>query len=258
VTLENIELYHERLERQRINEEIAVSREIQRMLLPHEIPQGNNFEISAINLPSKEVGGDYYDFVTLDERRIGISIGDISGKGIPGAILMSNLQAAFRAAALSHLSSAEVMERVNNQIARSTSPEKFATFLYGILNTKKLQFSYTNAGHNYPIWRKKNGDTRYLLNTGLVVGVQKDFVYQENKIKLDRGDVLVFYTDGITEAFNAQHDEFSEKHLLSIISNSSFTSAEELRNDIYEEVVDFTKGVGQYDDITLIVLHVFG
>jgi len=258
VALENIELYKDRLEKQRIDEEISVAREIQRMLLPHEIPQGRNFEISAMNIPSKEVGGDYYDFVTLDDHLIGIAIGDISGKGIPGALLMSNLQATLRAAAFGNISPVQVTGRINRQITCTTSAEKFATFFYGIFNTKNLVFKYTNAGHNYPILKRKNGDCFYLTKADLIVGVQEDFVYTEHKIRLASGDVLVFYTDGITEAINSQQHEFSEQHLLDVVSAFFSTSAEELRNHIYEEVLDFSKDQGQYDDITLIVLQVLG
>ena len=258
ITLENVQLYKERYEQQRLAEELSVAREIQRMLLPHEVPQGNNFEISAINIFSKEVGGDYYDFEKIDDRRIGIAIGDISGKGIPGAILMSNLQATFRAIAFQNLSPAEVMARVNNQIAVTTSAEKFATFFYGIFDSKKLHFTYTNAGHNYPILRKKTGECRYLLKSGLVIGVQKNQIYNETKVKLEPGDVLVLYTDGITEALNPEQDEFSEQQLLTVISEYPFSSAENLRNQIYDKLLDFTKGNSQYDDITLVVLQVQG
>jgi len=256
IALENIELYEQKLEKQIIEEEISVSREIQRMLLPHDIPQGRNFELSAINLSSKAVGGDYYDFIKIDEQHLGLAIGDISGKGIPGAILMSNLQATLRAVAAFNLSPSNAVFRVNNQITATTSTEKFATFLYGIFNSQKLTFNYTNAGHNYPILRRSFGDCQYLADSDLIIGIQKDFSYRENTLKLQQDDVLVFYTDGITEAMNAKKDEFSEQQLLDIIRHSNCSSAEELRNHILEKLLDFTQGINQYDDITLIVLRV--
>ncbi|MBN2012084.1 SpoIIE family protein phosphatase [candidate division KSB1 bacterium] len=256
--LENIELYEEKLEKQRIQEEISVAREIQRMLLPHSIPAGNSFEISALNIPSKEVGGDYYDFVELNEHHIGIAIGDISGKGVPGALLMSNLQATLRAAAYGHESSAEVTRLINRQITRTTSTEKFATFFYGIFDSSKHTFTYTNAGHNYPIIRKKDGTCKYLMSADLIIGVQEEYAYREHTIKLDHGDVLVLYTDGITEAINSQRDEFSDQHLIDTICCHEMYSAEELRNHIYDEVLHFTGEESQYDDITLIVLRVLG
>ena len=256
ITVENIALYDEKLEKQRIDKEISVAREIQRMLLPHEIPQGRNYNISAINISSTRVGGDYYDFVQLNDHLLGIAIADISGKGIPGALLMSNLQATLRAVTNGNISPAKVTAKINNQITQTTSPEKFATFLYGIFDTKKLIFKYTNAGHNYPILRKIDGECSYLTQADLIIGVSENYKYNENKIQLKTGDTLVFYTDGITEAIDSQQDEFSEQHLLDIVAAYEASSAENLRNYIYEEVLDFTKGQSQYDDITLIVLQV--
>lgn len=258
IALENIELYKEKLEKQLIDEEISVSSEIQRMLLPHSIPQGRNFEISAINLSSKEVGGDYYDFIEIDSRLVGIAIGDISGKGIPGAILMSNLQATFRAIATFSNSPAEVMGRINNQITSTTSTEKFATFLYGIFDNDALTFTYANAGHNFPILRKYTGETTFLKDSNLIIGIVKDTEYSDTQIHLEPGDILVFYTDGITEAINLKNDEFGEQHLIDVVQNTLINSAEELRNQIYENVQQFTAGRNQYDDMTLIVLRVMG
>ncbi|MBN1155572.1 SpoIIE family protein phosphatase [candidate division KSB1 bacterium] len=255
IALENSELHEQKLEKQRIEEELALSSEIQRMLLPHSIPQGTLFEISALNVPSKEVGGDYYDFIMIDDHRLGIAIGDISGKGIPGALLMSNLQATFRSIAANSTNTSDVTSKINNQISKSTSAEKFATFFYGILDFKKYTFTYTNAGHNYPIHRQSDITCSYLTQSGLVIGVLPDYDYEEKRIKIRRGDFLVLYTDGITEAINIQRDEFSERHLLDIVCKSHANSAEELRNQIYEELIDFTHGINQYDDITLLVVQ---
>ncbi len=256
IALENIDLYEEKLIKQRMEEEISVAREIQQLLLPSKIPQGKNFEISAMNIPSKEVGGDYYDFVEIDERCIGLAIGDVAGKGIPGAILMSNLQAAFRASAWQHRNPVKVMSQINNQIVRTTSPEKYATFFYGIFDAKKLSFAFTNAGHNYPIIKRKNGDHCFLSTGGLIIGVQSDYKYQSTVIKLDHGDTVVFYTDGITEALNLNVEEFGEQQLINIILSYPFRTAEELRDRIYEEMMQFTEGTAQYDDLTLIVLRI--
>lgn len=256
IALENIDLYRAKLDKQHIEKEILVAREIQKMLLPYQIPKGKNFEISAMNIPSKEVGGDYYDFIQLDDHHIGLAIGDISGKGIPGAMLMSNLQATLRASVWQFHEPAEVMKKINNQIANTTSSEKFATFFYGILDSKKLTFTFTNAGHNYPVIKKQNGQYCHLTEGGLVIGVKPDFEYNQTKLKLSHGDTLVFYTDGITEALNPQVEEFGEQKLLDIIVNYPYHSAEALRNHIYEEMIKFTQGESQYDDLTLIVLQI--
>ncbi len=256
IAIENIVLYQEKLEKQQIEKEISLAREIQKMLLPDHIPQGKGYEISALNIPSTEVGGDYYDFIQLDERHVGIAIGDISGKGIPGAILMSNLQATLRSAAWQSLDSATVMKIINHQISRTTSPEKFATFFYGVLDTELRQFTYTNAGHNYPIYKKQSGQFCYLTEGGLIIGVRSDFEYRQTCLPLESGDWLVFYTDGITEAMNPAGDPFGENQLLDIILTHEYQTAEELRNTIYEKLVAFTQGQSQYDDVTLIVLQI--
>ena len=256
IAIENIELYGEKLIKQRIEEEISVAREIQQMLLPNSLPTGKQFEISAMNISSKEVGGDYYDFVQFDERRIGIAIGDIAGKGIPGAILMSNLQAAFRASAWQHRDPVQVMEKINNQIVRTTSADKYATFFYGIFDTHKLTFTFTNAGHNFPIIKRETGDHCFLSGGGLIIGVQSDFKYESTTVKLKPGDTIVFYTDGITEALNLDVEEFGEQKLINIVLNFPFRTAEELRDHIYEEMMQFTQGTSQYDDLTLIVLRI--
>ena len=256
VALENAELMKEKLEKQRIDEEISVTREIQKMLLPHEIPVGENFELSAINLPSRIVGGDYYDFCVIQDRYVGIAIGDISGKGIPGAILMSNLQASFRAVSEHNLSSAATTAKINSLISRTTSSEKFATFFYGILDTKLLSFNYTNAGHNYPIILKANGECQFIQGSDLIVGVHPEYAYNESTLQLNPGDFLVFYTDGITEALNPSEVEFSEGKLLEYICKSNVITAEDMRDSVYNEVIDFTQGKAQHDDITLIVLKI--
>ncbi|OQX88746.1 hypothetical protein B6D60_01260 [candidate division KSB1 bacterium 4484_87] len=256
IALENIELYKEKIAKQRIEEEISLAQEIQQMLLPSHVPQGKNFEISAMNIPSKEVGGDYYDFIELDERRIGIAIGDIAGKGIPGALLMSNLQAALRASAWQYQKPELVINKINNQLAHTTSAEKYATFFYGIFDTQKLTFTFSNAGHNYPIIKTQDGSHCFLSEGGLVIGVQPNFPYQSSQVKLSPGDTIVFYTDGITEAINVDVEEFGERKLIDIILQNPFHTAEELRNLIYEEMVRFTRGTPQYDDLTLIVLRV--
>ncbi len=256
IALENIELYKEKIAKQRIEEEISLAREIQQMLLPNHVPQGKNFEISAMNIPSKEVGGDYYDFIELDDQHIGIAIGDIAGKGIPGALLMSNLQAALRASAWQYRKPELVMNKINNQLAHTTSAEKYATFFYGIFDTKKLTFTFSNAGHNYPIIKMRDGAHCFLSEGGLVIGVQPDFPYKSSQVKLSPGDTIVFYTDGITEAMNVNVEEFGEKKLIDIILHNPFHTAEELRNLIYEEMIRFTRGTPQYDDLTLIVLRI--
>ncbi|MCK5737672.1 SpoIIE family protein phosphatase, partial [bacterium] len=256
IALENTQLYQERLEKQRMDEELTVAGEIQRMLLPQKFPTGKRFDISAINIPSKEVGGDYFDFIELADDKIGIAIGDIAGKGIPGALLMSNLQASFRAAAQLTSQPAKVMEMVNAQITRSTSPEKYATFLYGIFDGATDTFTFANAGHNFPVLVRRGEPARMLKQSDLIIGINATVSYQNHQTDIQPGDFLVVYTDGITEALNVQNEEFGEERFLSIMGERNWDNPRELRDFIYESVHAYTSGASQYDDITLVVFQV--
>jgi len=257
IALENARLYQETLEKQRMEEELKVARDIQQNLLPKDTFHDPDFELSGFNLPSKEVGGDYYDYITLENGTIGIAIGDISGKGIPAAILMSNLQAALRVSARGFSSSRRVMAQVNRQIVETTSPEKFATFFYGVYHPKRGWFEYTNAGHNFPVVRHKNGDLTLLKKGGLVIGVKKDFEYHSEKLRLKSGDTMLFYTDGVTEAMNSSGEEFGEDRLFTALLNEKTVSPKELIEGILTHVSAFTGGCMQNDDLTMVVLQVY-
>lgn len=256
IAIENSKLYQEKLEKQRIERDISLAREIQRMLLPQLFPKDVFYEISAINIPSKEVGGDYYDFIRPETSKIGIAIGDIAGKGIPASLLMSNLQAAFRASASQISDPALVMSQVNSQITRTTSPEKYATFFYGIFDESNYIFTYANAGHNFPILRLLSGECRFLRESGLVIGIDEHTHYEPHQLQLQSGELLVFYTDGITEALSSDEREFGEERLLRIIQQYNWITTEQLRNKIYDSVIDFAKGTFQYDDLTLVIFQV--
>lgn len=256
IGIENAQLYKAGLEKQRIEEDIRLAQEIQRNLLPKVAPKGTHFELACCNYPSTEVSGDYYDFLSLKEKELGIVIADISGKGIPAAILMSNLQAIFRLAALHARSPSYAMKIINNQLVHATTLEKFATLFYGILNQKTLVFQYTNAGHHFPILRRTNGRIEYLKTGGLLLGFLKDATYRSAKIHLYPGDVIVFYTDGVTETQNSDHEEFGEKRLLEILSSCASESAEGILNSILKGVTQFARKETFLDDLTLMVLKI--
>lgn len=256
IALENARLYRESLEKQRMEEELDLAKEIQNHLLPSHRPYDERFELAGYNLPSKEVGGDYYDFIPLDDQCLGIAIGDISGKGIPAAILMSNLQAALRISAARVSSTKDVIRQVNSHITRTTTAEKFATFFYGVLNCRDLTLEYTNAGHNYPILHRKGKDHALLREGGIIIGVMEGASYESRMIRLNSGDSLILYTDGITEALDSADEEFGENRLLEAINRSSHQSAQYMLDHILESVIDFTHGYLQSDDLTLVVLKI--
>jgi len=256
IALENAVLYRESLEKQKIEEELELARDIQTNLLPKTPPSSKIFELAGHNIPSKEVGGDYYDFFLLKENSVGIAIGDISGKGVPAALLMSNLQAALRITALEFSEPHKVLSKVNSHITKTTSAEKFATFFYGIFDPETLIFRYTNAGHNYPVLIKKTGEIELLKQGGMIIGVIEDAEYQSANIKLEKGDSLILYTDGVTEAMNPLKDEFGEERLTEILRHSPDLSAPGIINKILEEVSAFTNGNYFSDDLTLVVLKI--
>jgi sigma-B regulation protein RsbU (phosphoserine phosphatase) len=256
LTLENFRLNRIAQAQQTVEDELAVAREIQRMLLPRQNPTGKTFSLAALNIPSKEVGGDYHDFICLNGHQLGIAIGDISGKGIPGSILMSNLQASFRAAARSDSDPAQVMALVNHQMARTTGPEKYATFLYAVYDEELRTLRYCNAGHNYPVWKKRNGECELIKKGDPVIGIDESITYSEHLLQLSSGDMIIFYTDGITESLNAASAEYGENRLYQVISQNWQKGAAGLRDSIYEAVYAFAGGTSQYDDITLIVLSI--
>ena len=256
ISLENIQLYQEKLEKQRIEEEMKVAREIQQSLLTRELPRGPNFELYALNIPSREIGGDYFDVIRLEENRIGIAIGDVSGKGIPGAILMANLQAAFRAYALRYASPRVVVSQVNDHLAYTTSAEKYVTFFYGILECKKRKFTFTNAGHNYPLLCRKD-QVYEIQDSNLIVGVKPGMTYHQKTIKLQPGDLLLFYTDGVTEAFNHANETFFGEHeLKQFLKSHAHLHIEQLPSLIYEKVRCFTNKETLEDDLTIILLRI--
>ncbi|NQT27832.1 SpoIIE family protein phosphatase [candidate division KSB1 bacterium] len=256
VAIENGKLVSENLIKQRMEEDLRLAREIQRNLLPSVYPFGERFELVGYNLPSKEVGGDYYDFVSLPDNRLGIAIGDISGKGIPAALLMSNLQAALRVSASLAKTSKDVIHQVNQQISQTTAPEKFATFFYGILDQKSLGLEYTNAGHNYPIHVRKGGECTLLKKGGLVIGIYPDTQYETGRISMTPGDALIMYTDGLTESLNPEEDEYGEERLLKLLEKINHLSAQQILDLILEEVVQFTQGQLYADDLTMVILKI--
>jgi sigma-B regulation protein RsbU (phosphoserine phosphatase) len=256
IALENARLTQEMLEKQRIQEELDLAREIQINLLPKKYPTNAAFELMGYNLPSKEVGGDYYDFIDLPDNRIGIAIGDIAGKGIPAALLMANLQAALRISAVRGESTCEVMQQVNVHISQTTAPEKFATFFYSVLDPVRLSMEYTNGGHNFPILCRRDGSYQFLKEGGIIVGVMEGALYQSARVQLQPGDLLIMYTDGITEALNPHEELYGEQRLLESIQSCCRQPAQIVMEKILDNVVGFTKGHLQSDDLTLVILKV--
>ncbi|WP_240894706.1 GAF domain-containing SpoIIE family protein phosphatase [Fodinibius halophilus] len=251
-------LLEERIEKERIEEELNIAKSIQQGLLPDPIPSSDKLEIAAKNISSYQVGGDYFDILKVPSGELLFAIGDVTGKGIPAALLMANLQAMLHVLLPIDISLSKASAQINDIIHQNTPSNKFITFFWGIFNPDNREFRFVNAGHNPPIWLKKGKEeSEELQEGGLILGAMPTMApYEEQTIQLSEKDVLVFYTDGVTEAMNEDEtEEFGEERLLNCIKENRFQSAAEIQEGIIEEVERFSHDV-QYDDITLIVLKV--
>jgi serine phosphatase RsbU (regulator of sigma subunit) len=257
IALNNAHLYQESLEKQRLDEELALARQIQLGLLPKAYPRREFFELCAFTQPARQVGGDYYDFLETEEGRLGIVIADATGKGIPAAMLMSLVHASLRAEIRNRLCPSRVIANVNQLIFSSTSSEKFATVFYGELDPPKRKLIYCNAGHNYPVVIHQDGGIEFLDTGGLILGAFDDAVYEKGEVPLQRNDIIFFYSDGLTENFNDKDEEFGEKRLLDLLLKNRSLGPEALRDRIIEEANNFTGGIPPYDDFTIVVLKIY-
>jgi sigma-B regulation protein RsbU (phosphoserine phosphatase) len=256
ISLENRRLFIEALEKQKLEEELDLAREIQRNLLPQSIPVYKNFEIAAMNLSSKQVGGDYYDVIAIDENSCYIAIADVSGKGVPAALLMANIQAFLQVICRQNIPIAEATGLINDLISQNTSDGRFITFFWGIFNDISKEINYVNAGHNPPLLIR-DGKIIKLGVGGIILGVMKTvFPYKSEIVKLRTGDVLILFTDGISEAMNKQDEEFSDKILEELALSIANENSNEILNKIKNEVQKFTAGTLQSDDMTMVVVKV--
>lgn len=256
ISLENARLFEETLEKQRMEEELNIAHEIQRGLLPKNFPELDQFELTGINVPSRQVGGDYYDCIKIDETHYGIAIADVSGKGVPAALLMANVQASLHALVGTHVSIQEMCYKINNLTHQNTAPDKFITFFYGILDTENQTFSFCNAGHNPPYLYKNGQKFQLLEDGGLLLGMLPNCTYQTGVVTLKKKDWLVMYTDGVNEAINDADEEFDTWRLENVIEKNKTNSAQEMLNAILAEIKEFVKHVPQSDDITLVIIKV--
>jgi serine phosphatase RsbU (regulator of sigma subunit) len=257
IAINNARLYQESLEKQRLEEELALARQIQVGLLPKVCPKGELFEFSAFTQPARQVGGDYYDFLISEEGRVGVAIADATGKGIPAAMLISLVHASLRAEVKNRLCPSRVMANINQLIFSSTSSERFATMFYGELDPASRKLIYCNAGHNYPVVIHQDGRAEFLDTGGLLLGAFQEALYERGEVLLQRNDTVFFYSDGLTENFNDKDEEFGDKRLLDLLLRNRFLDPEGLKEKVIEEATNFTGGVPPYDDFTIVVLKIY-
>ncbi len=254
ISLENKRLFKEELEKQKMEEELELAKDIQRNLLPGSFPEFNNIDIAAVNISSKQVGGDYYDVISVDNNKYVVAIADVSGKGVPAALLMANIQAFLKTICRQQIGISEATGLINDLLCENITDGKFITFFWTIVDDENKIIKYVNAGHNPPLLIR-DGEIKKLELGGMILGVMKtDYAYKSEEIKLQPGDTLIMFTDGITEAMDKARNEYSDERLEQLAVKLYKKSAQEILDAIRDDVESFTKGATQSDDITLLVL----
>lgn len=252
-SLHNIELLKEVVEKRVMEEELNIARSIQLSLLPSKAPKLDAYEIAAMSVSSKHVGGDYYDFLHR-EPHLAIAVADVAGKGVPASLLMAWLQASLRSNMDLMQSPADLVSRLNRMMCDSVSDDRFATLFYGCLDMNDHELSFTNAGHVFPCMVRSGGEIEILGYSGLILGIKPDYSYETRSIVFSIGDALVITSDGVTEASNEEEDYYGEERLRSLLSSCRGATALELRDSIVEDVKRFSGGKGARDDLTILVL----
>jgi sigma-B regulation protein RsbU (phosphoserine phosphatase) len=254
IIIEKVMLHDSLIEKQRLETQLEVARQVQLELLPARDPQLEGFDISAYNFPTEEVSGDYYDWVRIYDDQIGIVIADVSGKGVPAALLMAFLRASLRAA--THIGYAPhiSMSKVNYLLWESIERNQFVTAFYGILDATNRTIAYSNAGHNPPFLMEADGTAHFEERGGVPLGMFRDTRYYEFFATIEPGQVLVLYTDGATEAMNPARDEYGRDRLVEAVRQSRHLSAREMIDFIHHDVLNWTEGLGATDDVTFFIV----
>lgn len=247
------EKYRRDLERKEF--EIETARRIQQGFLPESTPRLDGFELGAFSLPALEVGGDFYDFIPIDRDKWGLVIADVSGKGFPAALFMALSRMCVRANAMGVSTASEAIRIANKLIYHDAKSGMFVTLFYALLDLKQRRITYVNAGHNPPLlFRGNTGGVILLGAKGIALGVLDDINLEEIQLDLGSNDTVVFYTDGVTEAIDAKEEQFGQERLINLVVENSHLSASSLVDKVKSEVVDFSIGQPQFDDLTLVVL----
>lgn len=255
VAIERARLHKETLEKRKLEEDLKIAREIQKTFLPKEDPSIAGFDISGINISSERVGGDYYDFIPIVENQLGVAIADSSGKGIPASLIMAAFRASLKAEIRNNYTIRTIFNKVNYLLFESLERENYVTAVYGVLDTKSKILTFSNGGHNPPILYRPNGTIEYLTEGGIALGMFPNSTYEERSIPLNKGEVIVFYTDGTTEAMNEKKEEFGVKRLEEIIRNHRSLPARDLQTKIIDRINEFSGGK-RSDDLTMMVIKV--
>jgi len=254
IIIEKVMLHEQLIEKKRLEGQLEVARQVQLELLPPNDPKLEGFDISAYNFPTEEVSGDYYDWVPIYEDQIGLVVADVSGKGVPAALLMAFLRASLRAA--THIGYAPhiSMIKANYLLWESIERNQYITAFYGILDSSNRTLAYTNAGHNPPLLLNARGEVQFLDRGGIPLGMFRDTRYYEYYLIIEPGELFLLYTDGVTEAQNSNGEEFGRERLAESVKAWRHLGAKDLIAAVHQEVIAWTDGQGANDDITFFVL----
>lgn len=246
-----------------IDKELDVAKNIQTSIIPHSFtpfPNNNKFEIIGTMLPARRIGGDFFDFFTLGDHALGFSIADVSGKGVPAALFMTMTRGLLRALGQKTSNPSECLRQLNELMVLENTSSMFVTSFYGILDVDNGKVRYSNAGHNPPLIISLNGSVVEIGRAeGIALGVTTEIdLYKEHEVQLEKGQILLLYTDGVTEAMNDQRELFGEERLIEYVRHKGSVSLSDLINGIVNEIENFSKGVEQADDITLLAIRFKG
>jgi len=258
--LYNAIIYSMANEKKRLDHDLEIARDIQRILLPSEAPAIDGFQISGINVPARQVSGDYFDYIRVDDERLGVAIADVSGKGVPASLIMAICRSVLRAEAARNPSPADVLRRVNRQLYPDIKEDMFISMAYLILDHHRDSITLARAGHDAPLLYKQQSQTvTPVKSPGMVVGIDSGNVFDrltvDFAISLERDDCLVLYTDGVTETLNAEGDEFGLDRVIQTVRARANDGAQAIVKKIIQDVRDFTGSLPQNDDITLIAIR---
>ncbi|MGH9762071.1 MAG: PP2C family protein-serine/threonine phosphatase, partial [Blastocatellia bacterium] len=256
IKIEHQRLLEERLEKRRMEEELKVASEIQMRLQPVSPPKMPGWDLVGMSFPCREIGGDYYDFIEArKDGRMVLTLGDVSGKGTGATLLMSSLHAAVRAQSQTRATIPEVMGEINRYLYENTPSNKFVTLFYSKLDPSTGLLNYSNGGHNPPVLvRRRGGEPIKLDLGGFPIGVMPGSQYQEGQVEFEPGDVLIVYSDGITESVNEAGDEFGETRLIEVVQKYMDRSAPGMRDRVDEALSRFVGTAAPVDDMTLMIV----
>jgi phosphoserine phosphatase RsbU/P len=253
--IENARLHEEEKRLLKMQEALRTAYRIQEHLLPSRAPALAGYQVAGRSVPAETVGGDYFDYIEINPRRWGIAVGDVSGKGLPAALVMANLQATLRGQTAWSDSVAQCIERSNKLLYRSTAAGTFVTLFYGQLDLDTHTLTWTNAGHNRPLVIHADGSLHSLVDGGLVLGVMPEQRYPTRILELAPGDTLVVYSDGVTECMNAQREEFGDAALADLLRRCAHLPPAAIIDAILDALARHAAGTPAWDDVTVVALR---